>query len=303
MTLAIDIKALRKTYKGPFEAVKGIDLEVKKGDFFGLLGPNGAGKSTTIGILCGLINKTSGHVSINDFDIDTHPLEAKQQLGVVPQEFNFNIFEPCIQIVVNQAGYYGVPAKIATNRAHSLFKELGLTEKTNTPAGQLSGGLKRRLLIARALVHDPSIIILDEPTAGVDISLRRSMWAFIEKLNKSGKTIILTTHYLEEAEALCKNLAIIDKGKIIEKNSTSELLKRLNVETVIFYCNTFADTIKDSPFKFNQIDQHTIEATLDNTQTISSAVAHLNQQNIVVNRIKNKTNRLEELFVNITESI
>ena len=233
MTLALSIRALHKSYKSGTKALNGIDLDVQQGDFFALLGPNGAGKSTTIGIISALVNKTSGSVKVFDFDTDTHLEDAKSQLGLVPQEFNFNQFETVLQIVVNQAGYYGVPKSVALVRAEKYLGQLGLWEKRHARSRELSGGMKRRLMIARALMHEPKLLILDEPTAGVDIELRRSMWEFLKEINAQGVTIILTTHYLEEAETLCRNIAIIDNGRIIENTSMKTLLGKLNKETFV----------------------------------------------------------------------
>ncbi|MEP5981937.1 MAG: ABC transporter ATP-binding protein, partial [Marinobacter alexandrii] len=233
MTHALEIEGLIKTYGDGFEALKGIDLHVAEGDFFALLGPNGAGKSTTLGIVCSLVNKSAGKVRVFGKDIDTHLSDAKLNLGVVPQEFNFNQFEKVFDIVTTQAGYYGIPLKQASVSAEKYLKKLGLWEKRDTPARMLSGGMKRRLMIARALVHEPKLLILDEPTAGVDIELRRSMWVFLEEMNRQGTTIILTTHYLEEAEALCRNIAIIDHGRILKNTSKKDLLQELSVETFV----------------------------------------------------------------------
>jgi ABC-2 type transport system ATP-binding protein len=300
--LAIDIRQLRKTYNSGFEALKGIDLVVPQGGFFGLLGPNGAGKSTTIGIICSLVQKTSGECHIFGNNIDTDLEEAKRNIGVVPQEFNFNIFEKCIQIVINQAGYYGVPPSIAKERAESLFKSLGLWEKRNEIAYALSGGMKRRLMIARALVHNPKLLILDEPTAGVDISLRRHMWEFLEQQNKAGLTIILTTHYLEEAEHLCKNIAIIDRGSIIENAPTSELLKKLKSETVLLTPETpFAQNFSLEGYKMKLANDGDLEVELTTDTSISKLIHTLSDQGIVISRMENKANRLEELFLNLVE--
>ncbi len=299
---AIQIENLKKTYGDKLEALKGISLTVNEGDFFGLLGPNGAGKSTTIGILCSLVTKTSGTVKIGGYDIDTHLNEAKTCLGVVPQEFNFNIFEPCWQIIVNQAGYYGVRSKVAKDRVEELFEQLGLTEKRNTPAGRLSGGLKRRLMIARALIHKPQILILDEPTAGVDISLRRSMWSFLSDLNEKGTTIILTTHYLEEAESLCKSLAIIDKGQIIAEGTTQQLLQQLQSESIILYTKESMTQLPTIPgFALTANDAQSFEAELDRNQSVADLIQALSAQGLTVDRVKNKANRLEELFVKLVK--
>jgi ABC-2 type transport system ATP-binding protein len=300
---AIDIQHLTKTYPGGLAALKGIDLRVREGEFFALLGPNGAGKSTTIGIICSLVNKTSGSVSICGHSIDTDWSKAKTCLGVVPQEFNFNIFEPCWQIVVNQAGYYGVPRDIALKRVDILFEQLGLSEKRNEQAKNLSGGLKRRLMIARALIHEPKVLILDEPTAGVDISLRRSMWQFLQEKNAQGMTIILTTHYLEEAEALCKEVAIIDHGTIITRGNTQDLLQQLNAETFILYCTAPITDLSQVPylpgFELRHLEGLCIEADIDKDHTLTELISHLNTHGITVGRIRNKANRLEELFLKL----
>ncbi|HKK57052.1 ABC transporter ATP-binding protein, partial [Marinobacter sp.] len=238
MTNALEIENLVKVYGDGFEALKGIDLNVAQGDFFALLGPNGAGKSTILGIVCSLVNKTSGKIRVFGSDIDTHLSDAKLNLGVVPQEFNFNQFEKVFDIVTTQAGYYGIPLKKAAVSAEKYLRQLGLWDKRDSPARMLSGGMKRRLMIARALVHEPRLLILDEPTAGVDIELRRSMWAFLEQMNRQGTTIILTTHYLEEAEALCRNIAIIDHGQILKNTSKRDLLQELSVETFVLDTDT-----------------------------------------------------------------
>ena len=297
MPQTIEIKDLTKIYSGGFEALKGINLTIREGEFFGLLGPNGAGKSTTIGIMCSLVKKTSGSVSIFGKDIDTEPDLAKQFLGIVPQEFNFNIFEPVHQIILNQAGYYGVTRKAAMDRAEYLLNRLEIWDRRNTPGGRLSGGLKRRLMIARALVHSPKVLILDEPTAGVDISLRRSMWIFLQELNDQGRTIILTTHYLEEAESLCKNLAIIDKGVIIENAPTVRLLEKLSSEVFILYCHDMTD-VSDLAY-LRVVEEGVVEAELNKGETITRLIETLTARGIIVDRIKNKANRLEELFVKL----
>jgi len=302
-TPAIDIQHLTKTYSDGLQALKGINLTVAEGEFFALLGPNGAGKSTTIGILCSLINKTSGIVSICGHNIDTDWSRAKTCLGIVPQEFNFNIFEPCWQIVVNQAGYYGVPRDVALKRVDILFEQLGLSDKRNVQAKNLSGGFKRRLMIARALIHEPKVLILDEPTAGVDISLRRSMWQFLQELNKKGMTIILTTHYLEEAEALCKEVAIIDQGKIITHGNTQDLLQQLNAEAFILYCTAPVGNISSMPelagVTIRKLDDLCLEADIAKDHTLTEVITHLQRHDITVGRIRNKANRLEELFLKL----
>lgn len=299
MSTGIEIRDLFKTYNDGFEALKGISLSIKSGEFFGLLGPNGAGKSTTIGIISSLINKTSGSVVVCGHDIDTHASAAKQRLGIVPQEFNFNIFEPCYQIVVNQAGYYGVERARAIAKTRILFEQLGLTEKWAVPAVQLSGGMKRRLMIARALVHEPEVLILDEPTAGVDISLRRSMWRFLEDQNEKGLTIILTTHYLEEAEALCERIAIIDQGNIIVDAPTQDALDNLKMETMILYCDGLDQAPEIDGFEIRKMDVECLEVDVCKEKSISELVEKLSAFGIRVKRVKNKANRLEELFVNL----
>lgn len=300
---ALEISNLHKTYRNGTTALKGVDLKVQEGDFFALLGPNGAGKSTTIGIITGLVNKTSGQVKIFDYDYDTQQSQAKSCIGLVPQEFNFNQFERVIEILVNQAGYYGIPRQKAHERAETYLKQLDLWEKRNVMARELSGGMKRRLMIARALIHQPKLLILDEPTAGVDIEIRRSMWAFLTKINQQGTTIILTTHYLEEAESLCKNIAIIDHGCTIEDTSMKELLSQLNTETFILYLqeplqdSTLLQQDQFTKFNINIIDDSTIEISLDEKSHINALFQLLSAQNINVLSMRNKTNRLEQLFM------
>lgn len=297
---ALVVENLTKIYPNNIAALKGINLTVAEGDFFALLGQNGAGKSTTIGILCSLVNKTSGQVRIFNYDLD-HDLEAaKSCIGVVPQEFNFNPFEKIFQIIINQAGYYGIPKKIAAKRTEFYLKKLGLWEKRNHSLFRLSGGMKRRLMIARALVNEPKLLILDEPTAGVDIELRHSLWEFLTELNKQGTTIILTTHYLEEAEQLCKNVAIIDHGEIIENANMKSLIGRLHVQTLIFDLTKSLNTIPELPeYPCRLIDPLTLEIELRKTQSLNSLFNQLTQQNIYINSMRNKTNRLEELFVRL----
>lgn len=301
---ALSIKDLRKTYKGGFEALKGIDLEVEEGDFFALLGPNGAGKSTTIGIISSLVNKTSGEVNVFGYDLDTQLVDLKRQIGLVPQEFNFNQFETVRQIVVNQAGYYGVPREVAHERAEHYLKQLGLWDKRDSAARMLSGGMKRRLMIARALLHEPRLLILDEPTAGVDIELRRSMWDYLIEINKQGITIILTTHYLEEAETLCRNIAIIDQGTIVENTSIKRLLTTLNRETFVLDLSR-GDEQRVEPslegFTMRQTDDHTIEVDVEKSQGLNKVFEQLSAQDIKVLSMRNKANRLEELFVDLVE--
>ena len=300
MTTALFIEDLRKTYKNGLQALKGIDLKVAQGDFFALLGPNGAGKSTMIGIICSLINKTSGNVSVFGHNLDRKHFAAKRFIGLVPQEFNFNQFEPAIEIVVNQAGYYGINRKRAFVRAEYLLKQLGLWDRQRTKARELSGGMKRRLMIARALVHEPKLLILDEPTAGVDIEIRRSMWDFIRGINIDGTTIILTTHYLEEAESLCRNIAIIDEGQIIENTEMRTLLSKLKMESFVLDLKHPIETVPAIKFAdIVQIDSATIEVTMSKKQSINDLFTALSKRNIEVLSMRNKTNRLEELFMTL----
>lgn len=302
MQPALAISQLSKTYDGNFQALKGISLTVKQGDFFALLGPNGAGKSTTIGIICSLVLKTSGTVSIFGCDIDTDFSQAKQYVGVVPQEFNFNQFEKPIDILVNQAGYFGIPREIAVERAEKYLRQLGLWEKSHAPSRALSGGMKRRLMIARALIHEPKLLVLDEPTAGVDIELRRSMWDFLRQINAQGTTIILTTHYLEEAESLCRNVAIIDHGQIVKNTSIKELLQQLNKELFVLDIReeiTATPEIADYPITL--VDGHTLEVEVEKSQSINQLFAVLSERGIHVLSMRNKTNRLEELFIKMVE--
>lgn len=302
MSLALDIKGLHKVYKSGTVALSGIDLQVKQGDFFALLGPNGAGKSTTIGIISSLVNKSQGSIKVFDYDIDTDLEAAKSQLGLVPQEFNFNQFETVLQIVVNQAGYYGVPKKLALERAEKYLGQLGLWEKRTARARELSGGMKRRLMIARALMHEPKLLILDEPTAGVDIELRRSMWEFLRKINQQGVTIILTTHYLEEAESLCRNIAIIDKGLIIENTSMKALLSKLTRETFVLDLAADTGSVSLEGINWRALDGHSIEVDVEKAQGLNAIFAQLSAQDIKVLSMRNKANRLEELFVSLVEN-
>ncbi|MEH6566390.1 MAG: ABC transporter ATP-binding protein [Halopseudomonas sp.] len=302
MTAAIRISGLEKTYSNGMRALKGIDLEVREGDFFALLGPNGAGKSTTIGILSSLVNKTAGEVRVFGHNIDTDLLAAKRCIGVVPQEFNFSQFEKTIDILVNQAGYYGIPHREATRRAEQYLKRLGLWEKRDVPSRMLSGGMKRRLMIARALIHEPKLLILDEPTAGVDIEIRRSMWQFLQEINAQGITIVLTTHYLEEAEQLCKHIAIIDQGQIIHNTSMRKLLKELHVETFLLDCsNCFEQVPEIAGYPCQLLDEHTLQVQVDKQQGMNTLFAELSRQNINVVSMRNKSNRLEELFLMLVD--
>ncbi|WP_041522634.1 ABC transporter ATP-binding protein [Gilvimarinus agarilyticus] len=300
MTAALSIKNLRKVYGNQFEALKGISLEVQAGDFFAVLGPNGAGKSTTIGIISSLVRKSAGEVSVFGHNIDTHFSEAKQELGIVPQEFNFSQFEKVRDIVLQQAGYYGLPRAKAEVQADKYLEKLGLWDKRHTPARMLSGGMKRRLMIARALVHEPRVLILDEPTAGVDIELRRSMWEFLREINAQGTTIILTTHYLEEAESLCRNVAIIDRGEIVQNTSMRSLLQRLNKEVFVFDCSgalTAAPVIAGHGVEL--VDEHCFEVEVEKGQSLNQLFDQLSAQGVQVVSMRNKANRLEELFVSL----
>ena len=299
---ALDIQGLEKTYAGGVKALKGINLQVEQGDFFALLGPNGAGKSTTIGIICSLVNKSSGTISVFGHDSLTQEVAAKSCIGLVPQEFNFNQFETLLQIVVNQAGYYGVPRKIAKIRAEKYLKQLELWDKRNANARELSGGMKRRLMIARALMHEPKMLILDEPTAGVDIEVRRSMWAFLKNINQQGVTIILTTHYLEEAEMLCRNIAIIDNGVIVENTSMKTLLSTLNLETFVFDLASGANNINIPEFEHRAIDDQTLEVDVPKDSGLNVVFEEFSAQKIKVMSMRNKANRLEELFVKLVKA-
>ncbi len=298
MINAVTIRALTKTYAGGVQALRSIDLDVKEGDFFALIGPNGAGKSTAIGILSSLVNKTSGTVSIFGHDLDTDKSAAKKCLGLVPQEFNFNQFEPIEEILVNQAGYYGIPRRQALKRAEKYLHELGIWEKRRQIARALSGGQKRRLMIARALVHEPRMLILDEPTAGVDIEIRRSLWKFMRKINAEGTTIILTTHYLEEAENLCRNIAIINHGQIIENTTIKHLLDQMDFETIILdLTKATACTPTLEGYRIRLLDQTTLEVEIPRSNGLNSLFRQLDQQGIEIKSLRNKTNRLEELFI------
>ncbi|RWX53939.1 ABC transporter ATP-binding protein [Photobacterium chitinilyticum] len=296
---ALEIKNVSKNYKSGVKALKNISLYVEEGDFFALLGPNGAGKSTTIGIISSLVNKTSGAVSVFGYDLDTQLVEAKNQLGLVPQEFNFNQFETVEQIVVNQAGYYGVEKNVAKERAKKYLTQLDLWQKRGEISRNLSGGMKRRLMIARALMHEPKLLILDEPTAGVDIELRRSMWEFLREINQQGVTIILTTHYLEEAEMLCRNIGIIHRGVLIENTSMKALLGKLEVETFILDIKLNGKRPVLEGVKWKMPDNHTLEIDIPKGTGLNTVFHQLTSQGVEVLSMRNKANRLEELFVNL----
>ena len=300
---ALSIKNLTKIYSNGFKALDGIDLTVNAGDFYSLLGPNGAGKTTAIAIVCSLVNKTMGNIRVFDHDIETRLEEAKMSIGMVPQEVNFNTFDTPINIVVNQAGYYGIERNIALKRAKEYLGELRLWEKRNDNARSLSGGMKRRLMISRALIHQPKLLILDEPTAGVDIEIRRSMWKFLRSINNNGTTIILTTHYLEEAESLCRNVAIIDDGKIIQDTSMNSLLRQLKQETFILSVeNELTTKPKLGDFECNLLDSQNLEVIIDSNHGINELFELLNSQNIKINSMRNKSNRLEELFLKVVDN-
>ena len=302
MIPALEIENLSKVYDNDFEALKGISLRVEPGDFFALLGPNGAGKSTTIGIICSLVAKSAGKISIFGVDIDEDFPAAKRYIGIVPQEFNFNQFEKGLDIVINQAGYYGLAPGLARERAEKYLRELGLWEQRDIPARMLSGGMKRRLMIARSLVHEPQLLILDEPSAGVDIEMRRSMWDFLRRINAQGTTIILTTHYLEEAEALCRHIAIINHGKIVENTSMKELLRQLDREVFILDClEELPAAVAIDGFLIRRIDDHTLEVEVQKGQNLNAVFAALDVADIHISSMRNRANRLEEMFVNLVE--
>ena len=302
MTPALDVVQLAKTYKGGFQALKGVDLRVEEGDFFALLGPNGAGKSTLIGIVASLINKTSGQVRVFGHDLDLFPEAVKSCIGLVPQEFNFNIFLPVVEVLLNQAGYYGIPRREARIRAERYLRQLELWDRRDTEMRRLSGGLKRRAMIARALVHEPRLLILDEPTAGVDIEIRRSMWQFLRELNAGGTTIILTTHYLEEAESLCRNIAIINRGEIAERSSIGELLGKLQTETFVLNLKgRVAHLPQLGGFVLNSVDDCTVEVEMSREHTINGLFDALSRNGIEVISLRNKQNRLERLFLDMVD--
>lgn len=299
---ALEIAGLTKIYASGTQALKGIDLTIEAGDFFALLGPNGAGKSTTIGVVSSLVNKSSGSVRVFGHSLDDELSAAKKYIGLVPQEFNFNMFETVLQIVINQAGYYGVPRALAKQRAETYLKQLELWDKRDARARELSGGMKRRLMIARALMHEPKLLILDEPTAGVDIEIRRTMWRFLKQINENGITIILTTHYLEEAEQLCRNIGIIDKGIIIENTSMRSLLAKLNVETFVLDLREPIDhSVELAGFTTRVLDSHSIEIDVEKTTSLNQVFQQLAEHKLEVISMRNKSNRLEELFVKLVE--
>ena len=300
---ALKIENLSKVYPGDLVALNNISLEVKKGDFYALLGPNGGGKSTTIGIISSLVTKTSGLVELMGIDIDVNHSKAKKNLGVVGQEVNFNQFETVLQILEQQAGYFGLPRKIIKERSEYYLRNLGLWEKRKEQGRNLSGGMKRRLMVAKALINNPDLLILDEPTAGVDIELRRSLWDFLIEINNNGTTIILTTHYLEEAEKLCKNISIIDKGEIVKTSSMQSLLRELDTEIFIFDLKDEIDSksISNSPFEIKILDTYQISVEINKSQSLNEIFGYLNENNLNILSMRNETNRLEELFLDLTE--
>ncbi len=301
--LALSIENLTKTYRNGFTALDNINLTAEPGDFLALLGPNGAGKSTTIGIVTSLVNKTSGRVTVFGHDLDKEPQQVKSCIGLVPQEFNFSVFEKVVDIVANQAGYHGIAHHLAYQRAEIYLRKLGLWEKQQEIARNLSGGMKRRLMIARALVHEPRLLILDEPTAGVDIETRRSMWAFLREINRQGTTVILTTHYLEEAESLCRNVAIIDHGKIIADTSVKALLAKLHAETFVLDLQRPLSHRPELPgYHVCLVDGATLEVDVDKNRGLNDLFTCLAQQDITVLSMRNKANRLEELFMRLVQN-
>ena len=300
---ALSVRGLTKIYANGVQALKGIDLDVEQGDFFALLGPNGAGKTTLIGIITSLVNKSAGTASVFGHDLDSALERAKSCIGVVPQELNFNQFETPLTIVVNQAGFYGIPRSVARVRAEKYLRQLQLWERRNGQARALSGGMKRRLMIARALMHEPRLLVLDEPTAGVDIENRRSMWEFLQDINAHGTTIILTTHYLEEAESLCRNIAIIDKGQIIERDRMGNLLRRLHDETFVLNVRSpLAAAPQVTGFALTRVDDTTLEAEVSKDQSLNELFAQLSPLGIEVVSMRNKVNRLEEVFMRLVEN-
>lgn len=299
---ALTIQNLHKQYAGGVNALKGIDLEVESGDFFALLGPNGAGKSTIIGIITSLVNKTQGKVTVFGHDLDSDLESLKSCIGLVPQEFNFGVFEKVINIITNQGGYYGLKQELALQRAEKYLRRLELWDKRDSAARTLSGGMKRRLMIARALVHEPRLLILDEPTAGVDIEIRRSMWEFLREINQQGTTIILTTHYLEEAENLCRNIAIIDQGLIMENTSMKNLLGQLHIETFLLDTQEEIDDVPElDGYTLLKIDAHTLAVDVAKEKDLNSLFSQLSSHGINILSLRNKTNRLEKLFMDLLD--
>ncbi|HSN71914.1 MAG TPA: ABC transporter ATP-binding protein [Steroidobacteraceae bacterium] len=300
---ALSLRNLTKTYRNGVQALKGIDLDVEEGDFFALLGPNGAGKTTAIGIVTSLVNKTAGTVEVFGHDIDRELEVAKSCIGLVPQEINFNQFETVSTILLNQAGFYGIPRRLARERMEKYLKQLALWDKRNAVSRTLSGGMKRRLMIARALLHEPRLLILDEPTAGVDIEVRRSMWEFMRRINTEGRTIILTTHYLEEAESLCRRVAIIDHGRIVENDRMSTVLMKLHTEVFVFNLRQALAAPPPLPgYRVQRPDDYTLEIEVSKDQNLNDIFARLTEAGVEVLSMRNKANRLEELFMRLVES-
>ena len=303
MQVALSITSLQKTYANQLQALKGIDLHVEQGDFFALLGSNGAGKTTAIGIVCGLLNKTQGSVEVLGLNQDTHANEVKRLIGLMPQEFNFNPFEPIEEILINQAGYHGITRANARVQAEILLKKMQLWDKRLDMAKSLSGGMKRRLMLARALIHQPKILILDEPTAGVDVEIRRSMWTYLKELNNEGMTIILTTHYLEEAESLCRHIAILDDGLVIEQTSMKKLLSKVAHQVVILESTSaLPKQIKEDGFECERLDDYSLQVVLDSDNNITNVLQNLAKQGVSVDHVRSAQNRLETLFLNLTSN-
>lgn len=299
---ALQIENLKKVYKTGTQALKGISFNIEQGDFFALLGPNGAGKTTTIGIICSLVDKTSGSVKVFDVDTDDNWPLAKSYIGIVPQEFNFNMFETVENILLYQAGFYGMPRKIAKQAVDRALHKVGLWDKRKQVSRTLSGGMKRRVMIARAIVHQPKLLILDEPTAGVDVELRRSMWEFLKELNQQGTTIVLTTHYLEDVEQLCRNVAIINHGEIVENTTVKSLISRMPSESFVLDLSKPIEAAPQiSGFNLKLIDAMTLEVEIPRNVTLNQLFMHLSQENIYLNSMRNKTNRLEELFLQLVK--
>lgn len=301
MQVALSIHGLKKTYDNQLEALKGIDLHVEKGDFFALLGSNGAGKTTAIGIICGLLNKTQGDVQVFGLNQDTHANAIKSLIGLMPQEFNFNLFEPIEEILINQAGYHGISRADCQPQAEVLLKKMQLWDKRHDMAKSLSGGMKRRLMLARALIHQPKILILDEPTAGVDVEIRHSIWVYLKELNRAGLTIILTTHYLEEAESFCRNIAILDEGKVVEQTSMKKLLAKVSRQVLILESvNQLPSNIVQEAFTCERLDHHSLQVTLESDLSITDVLQSLAEQGVRIDHVRSTKNRLETLFLQLT---
>ena len=301
MSVALSIQGLKKTYANKLEALKGIDLHVEQGDFFALLGSNGAGKTTVIGIVCGLLHKTAGSIEVLGYNQSTHENDVKRLIGLMPQEFNFNPFEPVEEILINQAGYHGINQSAAKVQAEILLKKMELWDKRSDMAKSLSGGMKRRLMLARALIHQPKILILDEPTAGVDVEIRRSMWKFLTELNAQGVTIILTTHYLEEAESLCRNIAILDEGEVVEQTSMKQLLSKVDQQVLILESkDKLPDEIRSDHFSYERLDDYSLQVVVESDTNITDVLQSLAKQSVSINHVRNAQSRLETLFLCLT---